>query len=124
MKQDKWQWVIVENEHFSRLSQEKNKPNFGNLGKYLLFCEDKNLLYKMALSIMNTFNLSTFKINKESSDNGDFSFVAAIYDINKSFYKEISIIVDKSPNILFRGFKKEIASYKGQYSKQYLNSLE
>lgn len=105
-------FTVVEfnfSEHKSKLVEEKLKPCYGNLGKYLLFSDDKAELYKAGEAICKAFNLSTLLISESPSSNDMFSYVAKIYHYNDELKHLIEMFVSTNDfKVLYRYFKKRI----------------
>ena len=54
-------WLYLENssakENKKEIELEIDKPNHGNIGKYMFFSDDKKLLIKTAKEILTKYNL-------------------------------------------------------------------
>ncbi len=121
---DKWDYYYNGNSlHYDFIKEEINKTNYGNLGKYLLFSSSRESLLKASESIIHHFGLSIFKINKSSSNSGNFAFVSEIYDYDNRYSNLIADFLKTNSEIHYRYWKSEWKTQNKVYSKIYQDNL-
>jgi len=124
---EKKNWIYLINpsakENMNDIELELFKPNHGNIGKYIFFSDDKQLLIKVAKEILQKYNLYNAKVpltDKPNPSSG-FGFVLCIYDSSPKFKHELRQFSDEK-NVKYRYWKSDSATLDGQYSEQYLAS--
>jgi hypothetical protein len=120
-------WLYLENssakENKKEMELEIDKPNHGNIGKYMFFSDDKKLLIKIAKEILLRYNLFHAKVPLSDKPNPSpgFGFVLCIYDSSPKFKYELKQFADEK-TIRYRYWKSDSATLDGQYSKEFLES--
>lgn len=128
IKQDnQYDYYVSKSDHFDRLIEEEKKPFKGTLGKYLIFSSNVQDLLLIAGWIVEKFNLSCIRISNQPRNNGEFSYVASIYDYEDRYSKEINVYLTMysyNKFCKYRYWKEQFKSDQGFYSIQYLNSIK
>lgn len=79
-----YNWLYLVNplakENKEEIEREIKKSKHGNIGKYLFFSDDKNLLIKLAKEILIKYNLFNAKVPISDSSDTTSDSVLCIYD--------------------------------------------
>ena len=114
-------------EHASLLKALREDTNPNTLGKYLIFSDNQQTLIRIGEQICKRFSLSEFQVSMKNNNNGMFSYVLKISDIDQFNAINIKIFLKQNNfwrHVEYRYWKVESDSKKGKYSSQYLDSLD
>jgi hypothetical protein len=116
------------------------QPGFGTTGKYMIFCDDYEMLLDLGLMILIKFQLYRAKISTTSTKNpgSGFAYALAIYDFGPHLKREVADFItdealstaywkkrhpDKPYPYNYRYWKSNKATAEGEYSWQHLQSI-
>lgn len=106
-----WEWFM-----------HKDKPNYKTTGKYLFFCEDREILKKIAIEEIEDNGFHHAKVNIEGKKQGT-DYVLCLYYKNDSRKKELAEKYKDRPEVKYRSWKSDENTLKGNYSDEFLNRL-
>ncbi len=106
-----WEWFV-----------HKDKPNYDITGKYLFFCEDREVLKKIAIEEIENNNFHHAKINMKGNKKGT-DYVLCLYYKNDSRTIELAEKYKSKPELKYRHWKSDEDTLKGNYSDEFLNRL-
>lgn len=106
-----WEWFM-----------HKDKPCYEIVGKYLFFCEDREILKKIAIEEIENNKFHHAKINMEGKKRGT-DYVLCLYYKDDSRKIELAEKYKGIPELKYRHWKSDEDTLKGNYSDEFLNKL-
>jgi len=106
-----WIWLFSE-----------EKPNYEITGKYLFFWEDKNRLIEIANNEIGKHGFHEAKLN-DTLLKGQTEHVLCLYYKDDSRKYELAERNKQEYGVKYRYWKSDLATLKGQYSKEFLGKL-
>ena len=100
----------------------KDKPNYKITGKYLFFCEDREVLKKIAIEEIENNGFHHAKVNVEGQKQGT-DYVLCLYYEDDGRKKELAEKYKDQLKVKFRYWKSDENTLKGDYSDEFLNQL-
>ncbi len=106
-----WIWLFSE-----------EKPNYEITGKYLFFSSDKDKLIGIAANEIEKHGFHEAKVNMNLIE-GQTEHVLCLYYKDESRKNELAERNKREYGTKYRYWKSDIATLKGQYSKEFLEKL-
>ena len=106
-----WIWLLSE-----------EKPDYKITGKYLLFSSDREKLIKIAKKEIEGHGFHRAKVNKNLLE-GQTEHVLGLYYKDDSRKYELAERNKQEYGVKYRYWKSDVATLKGQYSKEFLEKL-
>ena len=106
-----WEWFF-----------HKQKQKYKITGKYLFFCEDREVLRKIAINEIENNGFHHAKVNMDGEKHGsDYVFCLYYEDDNRK--KELAKKYKSNLKVKYRYWKSDENTLKGNYSEEFLNGL-
>lgn len=106
-----WLWLLSE-----------EKPNYKITGKYLFFNENKEKLIDIASNEIEKQGFHRAKVNMSLLE-GQTEHVLCLYYKDDSRKHELAKRNKEEYGVKYRYWKSDLATLKGQYSKEFLEKL-
>lgn len=106
-----WEWLITSVD-----------PPYDITGKYLFFSSDRDLLVEIARQVLSTGVFHHAKIPLPGKNLSD-EYVLCLYYKDDSMKHQLAKKYSKRQGLRYRYWKSEETTRKGQYSDQFLRSL-
>ena len=140
------EWLIITNNSYNKYRQmlfeeQFVQPGYGTTGKYLVFCDEYEMLFDLAQMILIKFQLYQAKISIEKSVKSEkgFGYALCVFDFGPHLKVEIShFITDEALSTAYwdkkhpgekypfnyRWWKSNQSTSEGEYSHQHLESID
>ena len=106
-----WEWFF-----------HKEEPHYEITGKYLFFCEDREILRKIAIDEIENNGFHHAKVNMEGKKHGE-DYVLCLYYKDDSRKKELADKYKSRSEVKYRYWKTDESTIKGDYSEEFLSKL-
>ena len=106
-----WDWFL-----------NKQEPSYVITGKYLFFCEDRDVLRKIVIDEIENNGFHHGKINLEGKQMGK-DYVLCLYYKDDSRKYELFEKYKEKPDVKYRYWKSDKDTLKGKYSKEFISNL-